>query len=267
MKKILFVFRDSYDSQYILQKLFDTFAKSKTEYCFSIIIETGKTAIIHKLKRMFAKTKIYTYPYMAINIFSLICYSTIITYKMKKKLGLYTYPCNVIMHTDSINNRECIKNINESDYDCIFIYGTAIVRQTTLQQINRPIYNIHCSILPYYRNVHSDFWAYIQNRHDTIGVTIIKLDSGIDTGDILIQEKATITNLMNLVDIKVENLKLIVKLLNLVIPMNIENPELLSFSRQNDTLATYSQTPTVLNIFSYIQYEFSRKKLLKQVKP
>lgn len=264
MKKVLFIFRDSYDSKYILQELFATFSKSKKQYSFSIIIETGKSAKIHKLKRMFAKTQIYMYPYIAINIFILICYSTIMTHKMKKKLGLYKYPYSKIIRTDSINNMECIKNINENKYDCIFIYGTAIVRQTTLHKINAPIYNIHCSILPYYRNVHSDFWAYIQNRHDTIGVTIIKLDSGIDTGDILIQEKATITKSMNLVDIKVENLKLIVKLLNLVIPMNIENPELLSFSRQNDTFATYSQTPTILNIFSYLQYESLRKKSLKK---
>ena len=112
--------------------------------------------------------------------------------------------------------------------------------------------------------MHSDFWAYIQNRHDQIGITIIKLDSGIDTGDILIQEKVNIANSMNLVDIKVENLKLIVKLLNSIMHMNIENPELLSFSRQNNTLATYSQTPTILNIFSYLQYEALRKQSLKK---
>lgn len=48
------------------------------------------------------------------------------------------------------------------------------------------IVNIHPSLLPYYRGPVPTAWAIVNNEKD-FGVTIHKVDSGIDTGDILVQ--------------------------------------------------------------------------------
>jgi len=47
--------------------------------------------------------------------------------------------------------------------------------------------NLHISYLPYNRGSHPNFWSFVENTPK--GVTIHYLDEGIDTGDILIQEK------------------------------------------------------------------------------
>ena len=50
------------------------------------------------------------------------------------------------------------------------------------------IVNIHPSLLPYYRGPVPTAWAILNNESE-VGITIHKVDSGIDTGDILVQSK------------------------------------------------------------------------------
>ena len=50
------------------------------------------------------------------------------------------------------------------------------------------IVNIHPSLLPYYRGPVPTAWA-ILNNETKFGITIHKVDAGIDTGDILVQSK------------------------------------------------------------------------------
>lgn len=51
--------------------------------------------------------------------------------------------------------------------------------------------NIHSSLLPKYRGVHPASWALIDGKSRT-GVTIHQIDAGIDTGDVLLQERVKI---------------------------------------------------------------------------
>lgn len=51
--------------------------------------------------------------------------------------------------------------------------------------------NIHASLLPAYRGAAPIQWAIIDGLKET-GVTIMQMDAGIDTGDILLQEKLVI---------------------------------------------------------------------------
>jgi methionyl-tRNA formyltransferase len=53
------------------------------------------------------------------------------------------------------------------------------------------VINIHPSLLPYYRGPVPTAWAILKNETE-FGITIHKVDSGIDTGDILVQEKYNI---------------------------------------------------------------------------
>ncbi len=51
--------------------------------------------------------------------------------------------------------------------------------------------NVHTSLLPKYRGAAPIQWAILNNESET-GVTIMKMDAGMDTGDILSQEKTPI---------------------------------------------------------------------------
>src|SRR5207244_10220237 len=51
--------------------------------------------------------------------------------------------------------------------------------------------NVHASLLPKYRGAAPIQWAILNDEHET-GVTIMKMDEGLDTGDILSQEATPI---------------------------------------------------------------------------
>ena len=57
-------------------------------------------------------------------------------------------------------------------------------------------YNLHASLLPQYRGAAPINWAIINGEKET-GITTFKLQHEIDTGNILLQHKVTITNTMN----------------------------------------------------------------------
>ncbi|MBI4662592.1 MAG: methionyl-tRNA formyltransferase [Verrucomicrobia bacterium] len=52
--------------------------------------------------------------------------------------------------------------------------------------------NVHASLLPKYRGAAPIQWAILNDESET-GVTIMKMDAGLDTGDILAQEKTPIS--------------------------------------------------------------------------
>jgi|AntDeeMetagen681_2_1112603.scaffolds.fasta_scaffold01129_4 folate-dependent phosphoribosylglycinamide formyltransferase PurN len=50
---------------------------------------------------------------------------------------------------------------------------------------------IHPGICPEYRNQHGCFWALANGDDDRVGYSLIRIDEGIDTGDILAQDGTT----------------------------------------------------------------------------
>ena len=50
------------------------------------------------------------------------------------------------------------------------------------------LYNVHFSLLPAYKGVYTSYWP-IMNGEVKSGVTIHKIEKGIDTGDILFQKQ------------------------------------------------------------------------------
>jgi len=57
--------------------------------------------------------------------------------------------------------------------------------------LSRELFNIHFSILPKYRGCHTNYLQ-IKNGEKFSGVTLHKIDNGIDTGDIVDQMKYTV---------------------------------------------------------------------------
>lgn len=55
------------------------------------------------------------------------------------------------------------------------------------------LYNIHFSLLPAYKGVYPSVWP-ILNGEEYAGVTLHKMDQGIDTGDIIAQEQFKLSN-------------------------------------------------------------------------
>ena len=70
-------------------------------------------------------------------------------------------------------------------------YGQ-ILPQHILDLPEKGCINVHASLLPAYRGAAPIHWALIRGEKKT-GITIMKMDAGMDTGDIILQESIYIT--------------------------------------------------------------------------
>lgn len=85
------------------------------------------------------------------------------------------------------NNPELLERVRalEPDVAVVVAYGR-ILPQEVLEIPRHGCLNIHASLLPAYRGAAPINWAIIQGERET-GITIMQMDAGMDTGDIISQ--------------------------------------------------------------------------------
>lgn len=81
---------------------------------------------------------------------------------------------------------ETLKRYNP-DIVVVVAFGQ-ILKKNVLELAKYGCVNVHASLLPKYRGASPIQWAVINGEKET-GITIMKMDPGIDTGDIILQEK------------------------------------------------------------------------------
>lgn len=92
-----------------------------------------------------------------------------------------------------INDEDSIRAIKERGIDWLFIIGwSQIAGQAVLDAPGRGVLGIHPTLLPEGRGRAPIPWAILKGLKQT-GVTLFKLDAGVDTGEILAQEILPIT--------------------------------------------------------------------------
>jgi len=93
---------------------------------------------------------------------------------------------------ESMRDESIREKIASLDADCIIVaaYGK-ILRKDILEATPLGCINVHSSLLPRYRGAAPINWAVI-NGDKVSGVTIMQLDEGVDTGDILLQAETPI---------------------------------------------------------------------------
>jgi methionyl-tRNA formyltransferase len=89
-------------------------------------------------------------------------------------------------------NEEFVQQLRAFQPDLIAVaaYGQ-ILPQSILDLPRFGCLNVHTSLLPKYRGAAPIQWAILNDEPET-GVTIMKMDAGLDTGDILTQERTPI---------------------------------------------------------------------------
>ena len=77
--------------------------------------------------------------------------------------------------------------------DLIFIFGSYIVKEPLLSLLSPGhTINLHLGLSPYYRGSGTNFWPFINDELQYLGSTILHVDAGIDTGDIICHVRPTI---------------------------------------------------------------------------
>ena len=87
------------------------------------------------------------------------------------------------------NDMRIVEIVNKIKPEAIVVYGGSIIPKEILQKISIPILNIHGAILPGYRGLDSYWWLMLDSKEYLQGYTIHHLDSGIDTGNIVLSKQ------------------------------------------------------------------------------
>lgn len=94
--------------------------------------------------------------------------------------------------TADINKREIVQQIKSANPDLIIsVSMNQIVKKQILEVPPRRCVNVHCAPLPRYGGMSPYVWA-LANNEDHSAATIHYMDEGLDTGDIIIQEKVMV---------------------------------------------------------------------------
>ena len=88
----------------------------------------------------------------------------------------------------------------------VSVNNTYLFPPKTLACKNITIINYHNSLLPRHRGMHAEAWAIYDNDEET-GITWHMVDSGIDTGDVIIQRKIPIADTMTSLSLLAEQTK------------------------------------------------------------
>ena len=89
---------------------------------------------------------------------------------------------------EKVRRPEAVERIREAAPDLIVVAAFGqILPQELLDIPELGCINVHASLLPKYRGAAPIQWA-VLNGEKTSGVTLMKMDAGLDTGDILVQE-------------------------------------------------------------------------------
>ncbi|MFA6552382.1 MAG: formyltransferase family protein [Candidatus Paceibacterota bacterium] len=83
--------------------------------------------------------------------------------------------------------------IKEKKPDMIISFGyRKIIKPEIIKAYPKKIINLHTSYLPWNRGCYPNFWSHLENTPK--GYSILYVNEGIDTGDILLREKIALTD-------------------------------------------------------------------------
>ncbi|MCK5076621.1 MAG: methionyl-tRNA formyltransferase [Calditrichia bacterium] len=113
-----------------------------------------------------------------------VAYSTVKKYALEHKLAPVLQPVK-------LKTEDFIKEITKLNADLYVVVAFRILHESVFGIPKYGTINLHASLLPEYRGAAPINWA-IMNGEEETGVTTFLLNKGVDTGQILLQEKLNI---------------------------------------------------------------------------
>jgi len=103
-------------------------------------------------------------------------------------------PGKKITRFNTVNDASCIQLLQQIDPAVVLVSGTRIISKKVLESCKAEFINMHAGITPAYRGVHGGYWAVANKDDENFGVTVHRVDKGIDTGEILYQQRIPVTS-------------------------------------------------------------------------
>ena len=111
-----------------------------------------------------------------------------IMFEYEKKLK--KFDSNIVEHIDNINDIDS-SILSKYSFDYVVVSGTSLLKKKLIKIIGtKKILNLHTGLSPYVNGgPNCTNWCISENRFDLIGNTIMWLDEGIDSGNIIFSKK------------------------------------------------------------------------------
>ena len=134
--------------------------------------------------------------------------------------------CIPILYKE-VNHNFIYKKIEKYDPDVMIVFGSSIIREPLLSLSKKNKFlNLHLGLSPYYKGNATNFWPFINNELEYLGSTILHIDSGIDTGDIITHVRPKIEKNDNVHTIGCKIIQESVKKMGMILNLIKENREI-----------------------------------------
>lgn len=165
-----------------------------------------------------------------------------------------------VFQPTKIKTRESLElfQSHRADIAVVVAYGR-ILPETFLQTFPKGAINVHFSLLPKYRGAAPVNWAIARGEEKT-GVTTMKMDAGLDTGDILLQRETEIGKEENAIELMQKLSNLGADLLSETLAMF----DRLTAQPQQDARATFA--PIMKKEDGFIDWKKSAREISNQVR-
>ena len=246
--KTVFLCRNSTGARYIANRL------SSQGAIDAVVVERGSRARRRKLRRTFREAHWWQIPSRFLDLFAVALYGKLAERSLKEGLavpeGAAAFPVGIPVHeVEDGNDPDCLDILRRLEPEVLLVFGTSILKPHVLEVPGQYALNIHGGIVPAYRNVHSDFWALYRDDREKVGISVIHLDPGIDSGDVALQRTVSVEPGESIFSVKV-------KLARLAADLASEALELarggsLPRQPQDRDRSGFFATPTAWQIISY----------------
>ena len=89
-----------------------------------------------------------------------------------------------VIHAPSPNAAEVEAFLSEVGCDLVIARCKTLLKPSVFSIPTAGTFVMHPGICPQYRNAHGCFWALAQNDRANVGMTLLKIDKGVDTGPV-----------------------------------------------------------------------------------
>lgn len=91
-------------------------------------------------------------------------------------------PSLPVLYAPSPNSDEVMEFIRNLQPDIMVARCKTLLKESTFSIPARGTFVMHPGICPEYRNAHGCFWALANGDRERVGMTLLKIDRGVDTG-------------------------------------------------------------------------------------
>jgi len=117
-----------------------------------------------------------------------------------------TFPSVPLLKTTDINSQEVAQQIRNLEHTLFLVSGTNLLNHSLLKSIHKSskIINLHTGISPYVKGgPNCTNWCLANNRLARIGNTVLWIDQGIDSGNLIATERTNLEGVTSLLELQI----------------------------------------------------------------